>query len=154
LAGGLGTLPLAPISAVTAAELPGIITQIEKRLRRPDARPKASQLWAATYVLPGLRHSPVVAQALLQGVRSMKESSTYQAIVQEGRQEGLVAGAVQEARKLLLRLGSKQLGRPSARTQAALAKIDDLDRLEALIERLETVESWQGLLAKAAAERE
>jgi hypothetical protein len=33
----------------------------------------------------------------------MKESTTYQAIVQEG----LAEGAVQEARKLLLRLGSK-----------------------------------------------
>ncbi len=95
LAGGLGTLPLAPISAVTAGELPGIIDKMERRLRRPDARHLASQLWAATYVLLGLRHPPALAQALLQGIRSMKESSTYQAIVQEGRHEGLVEGAVQ-----------------------------------------------------------
>src|SRR5437879_954327 len=38
LAGGLGTLPLAPISAVAEAELPGIIKEMEKRLRRRDAR--------------------------------------------------------------------------------------------------------------------
>ena len=64
----------------------------------------------------------------------MKESTTYQAILREGlqqgrqkgRQEGLAEGAVTEARKLLLRLGSKKLGRPSARTQAVLAKIADL----------------------------
>jgi hypothetical protein len=79
----------------------------------------------------------------------MKDSTTWQEIVQEGRMEG----AVDEARKLLLRLGSKQLGRPSARAQAALAKIADLDRLEALIERLGTVESWQALLADAPADR-
>jgi len=79
----------------------------------------------------------------------MKESSTYQAIVQEG----LVKGELKEARKLLVRLGSKPLGRPSTRTQAALEKIPDLGRLEALIERIGTVDSWQALLAEAKAER-
>jgi len=79
----------------------------------------------------------------------MKESTTYQAILQEG----LAEGAVNEARKLLLRLGTKKLGKPSTRTQAALAKIADLGRLEALVERLEIVESWQALLAEAPADR-
>jgi uncharacterized protein HemY len=118
-------------------------------LQRRDARRLAGQLWAATYVLLGLRHSPAVAYALLQRVRSMKESATYQAIVQEG----LAEGAVQEARKLLLRLGSKQFGSPSARMQAALTKITDLGRLETLIERLGTVESWHALMAQAKADR-
>jgi len=140
LAGGLGTLPLAPISAVTEAELPGIIEQMERRLRKREARSLADQLWAATYLLLGLRHSPATAQALLRGVRSMKESSTYQAIVEEGR--------IEEARKLLLRLGSKQLGRPTARTRTALAQITDLERLEALIERLGSAPSWHALLAE------
>lgn len=149
LAGGLGTLPLAPISAVTEAELSGIIRKMESRLRRREAQRWAPQLWAATYILLGLRHSPAVAQTLLQGVRSMKESTTYQAILKEGLQEGLAEGAVKEARKLLLRMGSKHLGRPSARTQTALAKIADLGRLEALIERLGTVQSWHALLAEA-----
>ena len=85
----------------------------------------------------------------------MKESSTYQAILKEGQQVGLQAGlaegAVKEASRLLLRLGSKRLGRPSARTQAALTKIADLDRLEALVERVGMVESWHDLLAEAAA---
>jgi hypothetical protein len=79
----------------------------------------------------------------------MKESSTYQAILQEGR----AAGAVEEARKLLLRLGTKQLGQPSARTQAAVARIADLSRLEALIERLGAVNSWRALLTPSPADR-
>src|SRR5207302_236628 len=141
---------LATIGAVTEAELPAIIKEMERRLRRREARRWARQLWAATYILLGLRHSPGMAQALLQGVRSMKESSTYQAIlregVQEGRREGFTEGAVNEARKLLLQLGSKKLGRPSSRTQAMLAKIADLDRLEALVKRLEKTESWAALL--------
>jgi hypothetical protein len=44
LAGGLGTLPLAPISAVTEAELPGIIEQMERRLKRRKARRQANDL--------------------------------------------------------------------------------------------------------------
>ncbi len=63
LTGGLGTLPLAPISAVTDAALPGIIKQMEKRLAQPQVRRVAGQLWAATYILLGLRHSPATAQA-------------------------------------------------------------------------------------------
>lgn len=153
LAGGLGTLPFAPISAVTEEELPGIIQQMERRLRRREATRLAGQLWAATYILLGLQHSPTTAQALLQGVLSMKESTTYQAILQEGLQEGLAKGAVKEACKLLLRLGSKKLGQPGARTQAALAKIADLARLETLIERLETVASWHALLKEAPDDR-
>ncbi len=54
---------------------------------------------------------------------------------------------------LLVRLGSKPLGWPSARTQAALEMIPDLDRLEALIERIGAVESWQALLAEAKPDR-
>jgi hypothetical protein len=149
LEGGLGTLPLAPISAVTDEQLPGIIKRMESRLRRRDARRVADHLWAATYLLLGLRHPPAVAQALLQGVRSMKDSTTYQAIVQEGIREG----AVEQTRKLLVRLGSKQLGRPSARARAALADITELDRLEALIDRLGEVQSWRALLADAPTTR-
>ena len=79
----------------------------------------------------------------------MKESTTYQAILKEGATEG----AINEARKLLLQLGSEQLGRPSPRTQAVVAKIADLGRLEALIGRLRVAENWQTLLAKAPADR-
>ena len=66
------------------------------------------------YFLLGLRHSSAMAQALLQGVRSMRESSTYQATVREGLQKGLVQGAIAtEARKLLVRLGSNNWAGPA-----------------------------------------
>ena len=45
----------------------------------------------------------------------MRESTTYQAILDEGRAEGQAA----EARKLLLRLGRKHLGEPDAAVEAA-----------------------------------
>jgi predicted transposase YdaD len=99
-----------------------------------------------------------MARLLLQGVRFMKESTTYQAILQEGLQEGLreglqegrAEGAIKEARKLLLRIGAEELGRPSARIEAAIAKISDLEKLEKLFGRLRKVESWQALLANGS----
>jgi predicted transposase YdaD len=83
----------------------------------------------------------------------MKESTTYQAILEEVEQQAEQKWRVEEAPKLLLRLGSKLLGQPSTRTQTALAKITDLERLETLCERVHTVESWHALLADAVPDR-
>ena len=73
----------------------------------------------------------------------MKESSPYQAALEEGRREGRVA----EARRLLLFLGGVRFGLPDERTHAALARIDTLEILEGLCIRVLDVSSWQELLA-------
>src|SRR5207244_8711763 len=65
LAGGLGPMALAPISAVTEAELPGIIERMEQRLSSRRARRKAQTVWAATYILLGLRYSSELAAHVL-----------------------------------------------------------------------------------------
>jgi predicted transposase YdaD len=40
-------------------------------------------LWTATFILMGLEYDQAVARQLLRGVRIMKESVTYQAILEE-----------------------------------------------------------------------
>ncbi len=65
----------------------------------------------------------------------MEESTTYQEILE------------QEARRIILRQGSKRFGPPDARTQAALDAIVSREQLEELAERLLEVESWNELLA-------
>jgi hypothetical protein len=79
----------------------------------------------------------------------MKESSTYQAILEEGRAEGAVA----EARKLLWVLGAEKLGPPDAQAAAAIDRIGSLAQLERLCQRLTTAGSWQELLARPAPRR-
>jgi hypothetical protein len=106
-----------------------------------------SLLWTAAYVLTGLRYSEALARSLFGGVLEMKESSTYQAIVAEGRAEGLSLGAIKEARKFLLKVGRKRFGRPDEATRAAINAISDVSRLEQLGERMLEVESWTELLA-------
>jgi predicted transposase YdaD len=144
LTGGLALLPLAPISAVTPEQLPGIIERMAQRLRGRRARKQAQVVWGAAYILLGLRYSPALAAQLFRGVMSMRESSTYQAILEEGRTEGAVA----EARKLLRVFGDRAFGPPDARMARVIERITDLARLEDLCDRLSAVESWQELLGQ------
>lgn len=76
----------------------------------------------------------------------MKESSTYQAILAEGRVEGRAQGAVAEARRLLRLFGDRQLGDPDARTAAAIEAIDDLAQLEGFCDQLPAAAGWRDLL--------
>jgi len=140
LAGGLGTLPLAPLSAeVTKATLPGVIQRMEARLQAAEPG-EAAKLWTATLVLSGLRFDREIMLPLLQGVRGMKESDTYQAIVEEGEIKGI--------RETLLSLGRIRFGGPPSRVQeATLSGIIDLGRLHRMRDQLLQVESWQELLA-------
>jgi hypothetical protein len=154
LAGGLGTLPLAPVADVTEAQLPGIIERMQQRLTAEADPGLAATLWSATYVLMGLRYSRELAGQLLQGVKSMKESVTYQAIIEEGEAKGMekgkalgrAQGALAEARRLLLRLGSSRFGKPSPDVEEVLNGIEDLARLEVLLDRLSKASNWQDLL--------
>src|SRR5262245_2383625 len=73
LKGGLAPLALTPISAVTEADLPGIIKQMERRLSTRRVRRQAPTVWGAAYILAGLCYSPALAEQLFRGVLSMKE---------------------------------------------------------------------------------
>jgi len=144
LAGGLATLPLAPLARVKENELPAVIQAMRQRLDREATRSQAGMLWTATYVLMGLTYSDELIDRLLEGVQSMKESVTYQKILREGRAEGLVEGE----RRILRRLGGERFGMPDAHIEAALDAIADLERLEQLSVRVLHVKTWDELLAQ------
>ena len=71
---------------------------------------RARELWTATRILMGLRHSQDLIDVLLQGVQGMKDSVTYQAIVAEGVAEGVIKGRAEEARRVLFLLGKEGFG--------------------------------------------
>jgi hypothetical protein len=146
LSGGLGVLPLAPLGDVEPGELPGVIAQMKQRLAREVPPGQAAELWSAAYILMGLRYEQALIQTLLQGVITMKESVTYQAILSEGKAEGKAKGLTEEARKILLLLGRDQFGEPSAEVRAALDALADVNRLEELTVGLKHAASWHDLL--------
>ena len=63
---------------------------IPRAPRHAEAEPQSAKLWTATCLLMGLRYEKSFASQLLEGVQNMKESTTYQAILREGRDEGRV----------------------------------------------------------------
>jgi predicted transposase YdaD len=153
LAGGLGTLPLAPISRVTEAELPGIIEEMHHRLGRRKVRRRAGAVWAAALLLMGLRYPRGLIEQVLEKVAAMRESVTYQMILEEGEAKGKAEGALEEARKMLLMQGTCKFGAPDQRTKGAVEKIADLARLEDLGVRLLDAAGWDDLLKKPTPRR-
>ena len=72
----------------------------------------------------------------------MKESTTYQMILEEGIEQGIEQGL----RRSLLRFGEHRWGTPGADIVEAVDAISDRTRLELLQERVLEVDSWDELL--------
>ncbi len=143
LAGGLGRLALAPVSAVSEPELPGVLREMKQRVARLHDRGRLGRWWTAVYVLMGMRYEETLIEQLLQGVLDMEESVTYQAIIRKG----LAGGELKEVRKMLLRLGETHLQTaPPAALQQRVERIENLDQLEELILRATHLRSWDELL--------
>lgn len=161
LSGPLGTLPLAPVAAVARPALSGVIRHIRKRLDREVTAPEAGELWTATEILMGLRYNEPEVRTLLRGVRHMRESVTYQAIVDEGRVEGRVQGRVEgrmegraEGRvegeqRLLLQMATTRFGEPTKAAAARLRSVTDLDKLDRLAASLFSAKDWNAWLPAA-----
>jgi hypothetical protein len=138
LHGGLGILPLAPLSKISEAMLPSVIARMDERFRQEATDVEADHLWTATEVLMGLRYSDTFVEQVLGGIYHMEDSVTYQAIVRKGKISGL--------QEMLLRLGRKRLGPPAEAAEANIKAIKDVERLETLAERLLDATSWEELL--------
>ena len=74
----------------------------------------------------------------VQGLQAMRESSTYQWILDEGR-----VLALQET---LLEQGRTRFGPPSDAVELAIKGIQDIPRLKRMAQRVLTAADWQELL--------
>jgi len=141
LNGGLGIVLLAPLSAVTEAELPAVIGQMERRISLEATPAEAGTLWTAAEILMGLRYPKTLTNSLLQGIHmmNMEDSVTYMAIVEKGM--------VRARRDDILRQGRKKFGAPSEAVTTLLAGIDEPHRLADIVDRLQDASTWDELLA-------
>jgi len=80
----------------------------------------------------------------------MRESSTYQAILEEGRVEGETRGRVAQARRDVRELGAEKFGPPGTEVVERLEQIDNPDMLGRLLRGVLRASSWQELLATAS----
>ena len=149
LRGGLGVLPLAPISDAPKSELPEVIARMKARIEAEATLQDAAELWTTTRILMGLRYPKTFTRQLLRGVNDMKDSVTYQEILQEGekkgRREGRREGQQEEAARMLILFRGARLGEPDDATRARIEALPTREKIEALAERLASIENLREL---------
>jgi hypothetical protein len=121
---------------------------VAERLRDEAGPELKKTLWAATEILLGLYHSEERVNELTEeittmvlGIQGIEESSVYQGIFARGKAE--------DAKEILIRLGTKKFGPPNEQAKARIASLSDLDRLHDLFDRVLEVANWDELLASA-----
>ena len=164
LTGDLGTLPLAPISAVRPADIPRVIQTMQARIDSEASNDaEAAELWTATNILMGLRYNNTFKAQMLRGVRRMRESITYKEILDEGRIEGLkegrieglregkvegkIEGKIEGERRTLLLQGTRRFGEPSDEQRSRIESAATSEQLEVWLLTLLTANNWDEVLA-------
>ena len=105
-------------------------------------------LIGSTFVLCGLRYSPTQVETLYRDLSmTLEDSTTYQLILNRGLTQGVAQGAVEEARRLLLRIAARWHGAAPAAAEAAVRQVADRDRLERMVDRAPDAAGWDDLLA-------
>jgi hypothetical protein len=140
---GVDLVPLAPLANISKEQLPELVRKMAERINPLEAA-RAAKLWTASYLIMGMRFSDELIEKLLEGVQAVKDSTTYQKILRDGEAKG----HIEEARRIVLRLGTKRFGAPEAAVLAVLDDIRALDRLEELSDRIldADVLDWNRLL--------
>jgi hypothetical protein len=134
MAGGLGAAPLALLTDDAAPRLAEMVSRFADRVDREAPAPAdASLLLSCAFILLGLRYDKAVGRALYEGVQKMRESSTYQAILEERREEGLTKGMVLGRQEALLAVLHERFPVVPPEVEARIRASTDLDRLQAAI---------------------
>jgi hypothetical protein len=76
----------------------------------------------------------------------MKESVTYQMILEEGVAKGFAKGRAETLQNVIFRLAAPRFGAPDPSVEVAVRAIHDSDRLDRIVDRVAAASSWQALL--------
>ncbi|MFN8523681.1 MAG: hypothetical protein U0821_11340 [Chloroflexota bacterium] len=157
-----GPLALAPLAVLPELFRTGIspaeridrvrwvIEQIRARQNQDPDAARERLVLAATFFVLGLRYRADDARRLLGGAREMRDSLTYQAVLEEGRAAGVAQGVEQgaaqgrraEARRFTLRIGERRFGAPPSAVVARLEAMTEVDEIERIGLALLTASSW------------
>ncbi len=135
LAGGLGTAPLGLLTDDAKGRLPELVKRLTDRIKdEVESTGKRESLLTGSYLLTGLRYDKDETFPLFQGIDYMKESSTYQAILSEGRAEGVatgrIEGRIETLRAMLLGILERKFGSVPAALESRVRTCTDLEKLQ------------------------
>ncbi len=134
LAGGLGALPPALLTNDARGRIGELVEKLDRRLCEPGVGDDTRRtIMASSYILLGLRYDEILFHEAFQRASGMKESSSYQFILKEGRQEGLHVGKLQALRETLLDILADRFGQMSVELVAQISLADDLLALRTAI---------------------
>jgi predicted transposase YdaD len=132
LESGPGTAPLALLTDEAEGQLRKIVTLIDQRMRSEKASQKTRKLVLTSgFILLGLRYNEDEIRDAFLGVQGMKESTTYQAILREGREEERLAAR----RETLLAVLEERFPEVPSDVRTRIEKFQDLAELQAAIRR-------------------
>jgi predicted transposase YdaD len=141
LHGSLATLPLVLLADGAEGHLPEVLRRMEERLVEEATPETRKDLWTDAFVLAGLRYRRESVVQFFRGVASMRESDTYQYILEEGIEKGRLQGAV----RALWLVAVPRLGEPSASVRERIEAEADLATIEEWLQRVSRSESWAEL---------
>jgi hypothetical protein len=137
LKGKLGATPLALLTDDAESRLPKLVDQFADRVTQESpTTAEANLLLSCGYILLGLRYDDAAAEALFHGVQKMRESSTYQAILEEGRDEGRAEEAVHTNQENILALLQERFGAIPPEVEAKVRATTDVAKLQLALRRV------------------
>ena len=139
---GIGTLPLAPLANLGSMPIEAVIEKMKSQVQYEDDQNEVNSFWASAYIMMGMKYSKEAIDTLLKGVMGMKDSVTYKAILEEGLMKGKEEGKADEARRILLNIGTNRYGVASDETRKRIEATTSLVKLEFYIENLFRAENW------------
>ena len=140
MASGIGALPLVLLTDEAEGQLGTLVDRIDARLRAEQV-PNADRVFLLTcgYILLGLRYTGIEIQNAYTRVRGMKESTTYQAILEEGREEGELKGReegeIKTRQSTLLDILRDRFGEVPAEVETRIRAVTEAARLQHAILR-------------------
>lgn len=134
----------------TEDALAAVARQVIGRLEQEAAPEQSRKLLTMAFVLIGLRVNRNVALEVFRGVRQMKDSDTYMAILEEGLERGLEKGREEgreeELRQLILMLAEEYFGPVEESVLARINAMSDLNLLRRIVRRIPKEPSLEALL--------
>ena len=141
LSAGIGAAPLALLTDDAEPRLPELVSQFAERVAKesPD-QDTENLLLSCSYILLGLRYDKDVIRSLFSGVQKIRESSTYQAILDEGREEGLREGRneaiIQGEQVAIITFLQERFGAVPPEVETRVRATTDPTRLQAAIRQV------------------
>lgn len=133
---GLGVALLALLTDDATARLPEFVSRFAERVERESPnRETGTLLLTCGFILLGLRYDKDVIRTLFKGVQQMRESSTYQSILDEGRDKGRTEGRVSARQEDLVALLQERFGPVNAEIETRIRGCSDPLRLQAALRR-------------------